>query len=160
MLLKTEQLQNSLKFAHSFLVIHQLRDFLLLLAEEARLNQAVQLSSQDCLERYILPKAVVRHSIVFPVISTNFFRPPATSNLSPPLGGIFGNLLFQLHGIQLASQQFQGHFLVLQLAALLRAENADARRVVAQVDGGLNLVHVLPPSASTSRFGPEIGGYA
>ena len=65
-------------------------------------------------------------------------------------------LLFDGEGVKARTQHLESELPVLQLAPLLRAKDTDARRLVEQVNGGLHLVDILPPSATTACCGQSV----
>eukprot|EP00959_Pyramimonas_sp_CCMP1952_P375725 7869343-Pyramimonas_sp.AAC.1 len=69
------------------------------------------------------------------------------THLQLAAGADLAELLVHLDLEELGAQDLHGADLVLQLRPLLRAEHADARRLVDQVNRRLHLVHVLPARA-------------
>mmetsp|Transcript_29273 Transcript_29273/g.50075 ORF Transcript_29273/g.50075 Transcript_29273/m.50075 type:complete len:367 (+) Transcript_29273:74-1174(+) len=129
----------------------QLFQALLLVERDALLHDHVDVARHDRVERKVGRETVVGAARVLVVVRPNLLRARSRAHLHLACGGDLGGLLLLLHGEELRAQHLHRELLVLQLRALLRHEEADARRLVRQVDRRLHLVHVLPAGAARAR---------
>mmetsp|Transcript_10708 Transcript_10708/g.39313 ORF Transcript_10708/g.39313 Transcript_10708/m.39313 type:complete len:366 (+) Transcript_10708:720-1817(+) len=102
---------------------------------------------EDGVEVVVLLCAVVGHAVVLVVVRSYLLRARAGAHLHPAARRHLGELLLALDVVELGAEHGHGELLVLELRALLRAEDANAGGLVCQVHRRLHLVHVLAPGA-------------
>mmetsp|Transcript_24717 Transcript_24717/g.82166 ORF Transcript_24717/g.82166 Transcript_24717/m.82166 type:complete len:378 (-) Transcript_24717:300-1433(-) len=168
------------------LVEPELLEPLLLVEGDALLDDGLDLAGEHAVERKVGSEPVVgasrvlglrcgmiRHggllhthtrggrcaARVLVVVCSDLLGARARADLHLALRGDSGLLLLHLHLVQLCAQHLQRQLLVFELRPLLRHEEADAGRLVRQVDRRLDLVDVLPARAArASRVHLDVAG--
>mmetsp|Transcript_9135 Transcript_9135/g.22413 ORF Transcript_9135/g.22413 Transcript_9135/m.22413 type:complete len:334 (-) Transcript_9135:570-1571(-) len=129
---------------HQLGLLVELLQLLLLVGIDARGHKVLQVAAQELVEREVPLEAMVGHTSVLVVVGADLLGPRPGAHLHLPQGSDLLLLTLQLHRIELRPQHLQGGLLVLQLRPLLLAEDANAGGFVEEVDGGLDLVDILP----------------